>query len=122
MSDAVELRSERLREKLLKLQKAYCDGVPGRLEEVKRLWDIYCETQDAHSFAEVVSQVHKLAGTATMYGLEELGQLALVTEAALLSHNESDDDKAKYEETVVAMRHFLNWEIKALNRPKPIVD
>ena len=85
MIDEERARAERLRTKLLELQEAYVKGIPVRLADIGQTWDTYCSTQGAVALAQVLNEVHKLAGTATMYGLGDLGKYAYTAEEALLA-------------------------------------
>ena len=96
-------RSLRLTIKLQALQNAYCQGMAARLSEIGEIWTYHIEHGDTESFATVLNKVHMLSGTATMYGLKELGQIAETAENALLDlKDEAEPDALQVADRAVS--------------------
>ncbi|QIE56696.1 Hpt domain-containing protein [Pikeienuella piscinae] len=98
----------RLKEKLLELRWAYMAGMPRRLERLCALWTDYEATGGEAGLDEILRETHKIAGTATMYGLADLGSIAREIEDRLLDL-QRDGAQVVPDELSAAMARFLNW-------------
>lgn len=71
--------------KLAALRESYREGLPQRLEEILAAWRHYDDAPSPEGLLAMRRLVHKLAGTAGLFGLRELGQHAMALEL-LLDH------------------------------------
>lgn len=103
-----DARAASLRAKLLKLQHAYAEGIPDRLTKIGRVWRAYRATGAEEARTETLTRVHKMAGTATMYGLGDLGKLAFTAEETLLALEEDSSDRT-VADAESAIGRLLEW-------------
>jgi len=76
------------REELVKLKQEYAAQLGTRLRSIEDAALALRETWDADRVESLYQQVHRLAGSAAIYGFEELGGAAHALEAALLDSME----------------------------------
>ncbi|MDJ0933327.1 Hpt domain-containing protein [Breoghania sp.] len=75
--------AQQIQEQLLELRREFVEGLPPRLKEIGDLWGDYAPDGDRKSGKELLSAIHKIAGTATIFGVTDLGQLARNLQIAL---------------------------------------
>jgi len=80
-----QINKDSLKEKLLKLQNEYASNIPERLKLITRLWKSYQDDTSEQNYQPLLTEVHKIAGTATMYGLKDLGEIAFHAEEEILA-------------------------------------
>lgn len=75
-------------EELQKLKQEYVAQLGARLRSIEDAADTLREGWDSDRVESLYRQVHRLAGSAAIYGFEELGGAAHALEAALLDSME----------------------------------
>ncbi|MDH5752034.1 MAG: Hpt domain-containing protein [Deltaproteobacteria bacterium] len=64
-------------DELEELRIEYARELPGRLDEIERLWNrVDYSTPDFQTITDVRNLVHKLAGSGSLYGFEGLSESA----------------------------------------------
>lgn len=68
-----------VQDKLTKLKNKYMHSLPGKISDIFSQWEL-CKTDKTLKDSALASQLHKLAGSAGMYELFELGEKARAIE------------------------------------------
>jgi len=71
-------------DKLNILQDKYINSLPAKITDIKHEWN-NCKTSKTIAEKNLESMLHKLAGSAGMYDLYELGEQARTLELAIIS-------------------------------------
>lgn len=106
MSMQHRVNKDSLKEKLLKLQNEYASNIPERLELITCLWKSYQDDTSEQNYQPLLTEVHKIAGTATMYGLKDLGEIAFHAEEEILALK---NKKGNTEKTDQKINILIKW-------------
>lgn len=87
MTDTVSAQN-----KLTKLKEKYINSLPGKVSDIYHEWGL-CKTNKVITNSILTSHLHKLAGSAGMYDLFELGEKARDIELAAMGIEDSLSDE-----------------------------
>ncbi|MBT8058376.1 MAG: Hpt domain-containing protein [Gammaproteobacteria bacterium] len=86
--------SPRAQELQARLLRRYLDSIPEKKAELERAWEaVQNDAWSADALARFKTPVHRLAGSAGSYGLDELGQAARALDVRLKSLNPTPEQR-----------------------------
>lgn len=77
-----------IEDKLAKLKVKYILSLPDKISDIYQQWHL-CKSKKSITGSELVSHLHKLAGSAGMYDLFDLGEKARHLELSVIDINDT---------------------------------
>jgi len=80
-----------MEKQLAMLKEKYIVSLPGKIGEMRELWDSQCEEKDTSRVGEFHRMVHSLTGSSATLGVMEISEQSKILESCISQHMTADD-------------------------------